>query len=358
MSKPRFRLVDVAQRAGVSVATVSRVLSQHPHVKEDTRRRVKSALVELRYDPQALYTNFVPHGEAPMVGFLVPSSMATLGLNRAVYLTLVQTIREAVEARGYGLYVGTFSGTHNGDLVGDRVIRERQIEGAIVSRIRSEDEIQPLRDAGLVIVALNRPMAAAGVHAVTVDNRRAAADAARHLIDLGHRRIGVLAGPADVFSAAERLEGYEQAVRAAGLPTDTLVVARTDLAEEQGLLATADLLDRSHRPTAILAVNDYLALAAIDLVRTRGLHVPRDVSVVGFDDIESARYVRPALTTVHVPWDGMAVWAARLLVDALADRRTQKAVVQMSTEFMVRDSTAAPSGAARRKKQESLMHVV
>lgn len=359
MSRARFTLTNVAQRAGVSAATVSRVLSDHPHVKEATRRRVVSALQEMRYDPQALYSDFVPRGGAPMLGFLVPSSMAMLGLNRAVYLTLVHTIREAVEARGYGLYVGTFTGAADGDLVGDRVIRERQIAGAIVGRIRCDDEIQPLRNAGLTVVALNRPTRAPGVHVVTVNNRGAAAEAARHLIALGHRRIGVLAGPPDVYSAAERLDGYYDAVRAAGLPDQTLLVVRTNLVEEEGRLGTIDLLDRRHPPTAILAVNDYLALAAMDLASSRGLRVPDDLSVVGFDDIESARYVRPALTTVHMPWDRMGDWAARLLVDALADPHTHKATVEMSTELVLRDSTAGAGSPRRhstlRKKQEDLV---
>jgi LacI family transcriptional regulator len=350
MNRTRYTLTDVAQRAGVSVATVSRVLSDHPHVKEATRQRVKNALVEMRFDPQALYTPFVAQG-APMVGFLIPAAMASLGLNRAVYLTLVHTIRQEVEARGFGLYVGTFSGAAEGDLVGDRVIRDRQIAGAIVARVRSEDELLPLRRAGLAVVALNRPVAAAGVHSVMVDNRRAATEAAQHLLDLGHLRIGVLAGPDDVYSAAERLRGYQDAVRAAGLTAQTLVITRTDLAEEQGRVATAELLDKAQPPTAILAVNDYLALAAMDVATSRGLRLPEDLSIVGFDDIESARYVTPPLTTVHMPWDRMARWAARMLLDALEDERAEQATLRMTTELVIRGSTTGPATRLLHRKQ-------
>ncbi|HEV7663996.1 MAG TPA: LacI family DNA-binding transcriptional regulator [Chloroflexota bacterium] len=356
MNKSRYTLTDVAQRAGVSVATVSRVLSNHPHVKNATRERVKRALVEMRFDPQAMYTPFVQQ-TTPMVGFLIPAAMATLGLNRAVYLTMVQTIREAVEARGFGLYVGTFSGSADGDLVGDRVIRERQIAGAIVSRVRSDEELEPLRRAGLTVVVLNRPVSSPGIHTVTVNNRRAAAEAADHVIQQGHRRIGVLGGPEDVYSAAERLAGYHDAMQAAGLDPTTLTIARTDLAEEQGRRATAELLERPRPPTAILAVNDYLALAAIDVATSRGLHLPDDLSIVGFDDIESARYVHPALTTVHMPWDRMAHWAGRILLDALEDERAEQASLRMTTELVIRASTTRPPTTLQVRKQRKTQEV-
>jgi LacI family transcriptional regulator len=197
------------------------------------------------------------------------------------------------------------------------------------------------------------------VHSVTVNNRRAAAEAAQHLIQLGHRRIAVLAGPADVYSAAERLLGYQDAVHAAGLGPHTLTIARTDLAEIEGRLATAELLEQAHPPTAILAVNDYLALAAMDMASSRELRLPDDLSIVGFDDIESARYVTPALTTVHMPWDGMARWAARTLLDALEDQRTEQATVRMTTELVIRGSTTNPPTSPlrrkQRKKQEELV---
>ena len=350
MTKNRLTLAEIAQRAGVSVATVSRVLSDYPHVKEATRRRIKTILSEMRYDAQALYSPFVAE-RTPMVGLLIPAAMAGLGLDRAVYLTLLHAVRQEVEARGYGLYVGTFSGGTSDELVGDRVIRDRQIAGAVVARIRSDDDITPLRAAGVNVVALNHPIANAGVHTITVDNRAAAASAARHLIELGHRRIAVLGGPDDVYSAAERLRGYQDAVRAAGLSPKSLPVARTDLAEEQGGRAIKDLLDASDPPTAVLAVNDYLALAALMVATERGLRVPGDLSIVGFDDIEAAGYVSPGLTTVHMPWDRMGRWGARLLLDALDEELVETVSVRMKTELVVRGSTAPPAIAPRTTAQ-------
>ncbi len=342
MTRSRHTLTEVARIAGVSVATVSRVMANHPHVSEATRQRVRRAVEELRFDPEA---PFVPRG-SPMVGFLVPAAMSALGLNRAVYLTLVGVIREEVEARGYGLYVGTYSGEPDGGLVGDRVVGDRQIRGAIVSRIRADEEIDPFLAADVPVVVLNRPTALDGAYSVAVDNRRAATEAAGHLIELGHRRIGVLAGPPDVYSAAERLLGYRDGVRAAGLPADTLQVRRTDLAEADGRVAVEAFLDQPTRPTAIVAVNDYLALAAMDVAGGRGLRLPEDLSIVGFDDIEAARYVTPALTTVHMPWDRIGRWGARLLLDVLADRTVRRASVEMTTELIVRGSTAPPPGGA------------
>src|SRR5207237_9661129 len=136
-----------------------------------------------------------------------------------------------------------------------------------------------------------------------VDNRRAAAEAAQHLIQQGHRRIAVLGGPDDVYSAAERLRGYQDAVQAAGLDPRTLTISRTDLAEEQGRQATVDLLSNARPPTALLAVNDYLALAAMEVASSRGLHFAHDLSILASDDIESTNYVHSAPTEDHLPLD-------------------------------------------------------
>lgn len=346
MTRARQTLAAVAKRAGVSVATVSRVLNEHMQVKDATRERVKRALAELRYDPDAQFAPFVERG-SPMVGLLISASMMALGLNRSVYLTQLGAIREEVEARGYGLFVGTFSGDPSSGLVGDRVIRDRQIRGAVLARVRNEEELGLVRASELPVVVLNRPLGGPGVHAVTVDNRAAGARAARHLLELGHRRLGVIAGPADVYSAAERLRGYEDAVREAGLSPDALVAVRTDLVEEQGRVALGRLLDLSPAPTGILCVNDYLALAAVEEATRRGVAVPGDLSIVGFDDVEAARYVTPALTTIKMPWDGMARLAARILLESVHDRDVERAAVEMRTELVVRASTGpAPEPAA------------
>ena len=255
MNETRYTLAAVAERAGVSIATVSRVLNGHNQGRQATRERVQRAVAELRYDPNALYRPFLNQG-SPMVGFLIPANMAALGLNRSVYLTLVQAIREEADVRGFGLYVGTFDGTADSALVGDHVIRDRQIEGAVISRLRTEGQLATLRASGLPLVVLNRDLATTGAHVVTVDNRRAAAEAARHLLALGHRRLAVLGGPKDVYSAEERLKGYRDAVREAGLPDEVLVLVRTDLAEAEGRVAAEQLIDDRNRPTAILADKD------------------------------------------------------------------------------------------------------
>ncbi len=348
MSRGRPTLATVAERAGVSVATVSRVLSGHPYVRESTRERVKHVLAEMRFDPDALFAPFVKR-RSPMIGFLVPAGMASLGFNRSVYQTLVHVIREEAEAHGFGLYAGTFSGQADGELVGDRVIRERQLQGVVVSRLRTESELQPLLDAGLPVALLNRPISADGVHSVYVDNRAAAAGIARHLLELGHRRIGVLAGPDDVYSAAERLLGYRDAVCTAGLPPESLTVEHTDLAEEQGREATARLLRGPRPPTAVLAVNDYLALAALGQAAELGVSVPDELSVAGFDDIDPVRYVTPALTTVHLPWDLLGRWGTRVLIEALGDPRVRRTSMLLDTELVVRRSTAPLAETAGRR---------
>lgn len=341
MSRRRQSLADVARRAGVSVATVSRVLNNHPQVKDATRDRVRRALAELRYDPGALFAPFV-ETSSPMVGFLNPTSMLALGLNRGIFLTQLAAISEEVESHGYGLFVGTFTGDPANPVVGDRVLRDRQIKGAVVARVCSARELEALRASQLPVVLLNRPPAGPRIHSVAVDNRAAGALAARHLLQLGHRRLGVIGGPPDVYSADERLRGYADAVREAGLPPDTLAVARTNLSEEYGPAALAELLDRSEPPTGILAINDYLAIAALAEAQRRGLDVPADLSIVGFGDVDASRYVSPPLTTVHMPWDRIGRLAARLLIENLNDPTIERAAVELRTELVVRGSTAPP----------------
>lgn len=350
MTRTRQSLADIAKRAGVSIATVSRVLNDHPQVKAATRERVRRALAELRYDPNALFAPFVST-TSPMLGFLNPTSMLDLGLNRGYFLTQLAAIREEIESQGYGLFVGAFTGDPHNQVVGDRVLRNHQVKGAIVARVCTPEELEMLRETGLPVVLLNRPPGGLRIHSVRVDNRGAAQEAARYALSLGHQRIGVIGGPSHVYSAEERLLGYQDALREAGLPLSALSVARTNLSEAQGAAALSELLDTDHPPTAILAINDYLAIAAVAEAQRRGLRVPDDLSILGFGDVDIGRYISPPLTTIHTPWDRMGRFAARLLIESVNDPGLTHASVEMRTELIVRGSTAPPprrAAAARR----------
>lgn len=297
----RVSMAMVAQRAGVSGQTVSRVANGSPKVDPDTRRRVEQAMAELGYRPnraaRALRT-----GRTHTLG-LVAQTLATIGNSR-----MLQAVAESAASRGYALTVVTLGA--DGDIAEafDR-LRDQGVDGAIV-----------LNEA----TALARDAAAAGLRLVVVDSppddrftvigtdhAAGARAATTHLLEAGHRTVHHLAGPVGSFAAFERERGWREALDAAGAPIPE--VARGDWASASGHRETTSTL-ASGEVTAIFAANDQMALGALRAIAESGRSVPHDVAVVGFDDIADAAEFLPPLTTVRQDFDALGELAVRSLV--------------------------------------------
>jgi LacI family transcriptional regulator len=337
-------IYEVARSAGVSVATVSRVLNGKGPVNEETRSRVLHAVEALGY---------VPHGGARSlstrrtmnVGVLLPD------VHGAFFSEVVRGIDLAARAAGYHVLV---SGSHS-DLAETTAVLQAlhgRIDGLILLTAGTgADWLRRTLPRGVPAVLLHNSEDDADHDSIRIDNRLGARMAVDHLLDLGHRRIALICGPPGNTDAAERLLGFREALTARGLKADPRLELPGDFGEESGFRAGERLAGRAHPPTAIFAANDAMAIGCLAALRGRGLRVPEDVSLVGFDDIPIARYLTPALTTVQVPIAEIGGRALERLVTVIqSGRETEKQHDVVMPTLAVRASTAAMRRAMDRSR--------
>lgn len=319
---------DVAALAGVSVATVSRVLNEKGLVREDTIRRVLEAAASL---------NYVPHGGARSLSTRTTSTVGVVlpDLHGEFFSEVIRGIDVAARRSGYHLLV---SGSHSdwNEMSAVLLAVRGRVDGLIVMAPELEAEGLAARlPAGLPVVLLN--CRAAGAWAVAVDNARGVTSMMDHLVSLGHRDIAFVAGPEGNADAAERLRGWRDAMTRNGSDGLDDLLAAGDFSESAGYQAAAGFLARDRRPTALFAANDAMAIGALCAARERGVSVPEDMTVVGFDDIPIARFVSPPLTTVSVEIAELGRQAFELLLES-AEPDAVPRLAMLPTHLVIRDS--------------------
>ena len=319
---------DVGARAGVSVATVSRVLNEKGLVREETVRLVLDAAAAL---------NYVPHGGARSLSTRRTSTVGVVlpDLHGEFFSETIRGIDVAARRRGYHLLV---SGSHSewSEMSAVLLAGRGRVDGLIVMAPELEAErIASWLPSGLPVVLLNGR--AEGAWSVAVDNSEGAGSMMRHLFFLGHREIGFISGPAGNSDAIERLRVWRDLMRDSQIPSiDELLVAG-DFSETAGYEAGYTFLSRPRRPTAIFAANDAMAIGALCALREQGIRVPDDMAVVGFDDVPIARFVAPPLTTVSVEIAELGRQAFELLLEAAEPGREPRLEV-LPTHLVIRES--------------------
>lgn len=335
-------IYEVARAAGVSTATVSRTLNASGLVAEGTRRRVQAAITALGYQPNRVARSLVLK-TTHTIAVLLPD------ITNPFFPALVKGVQLAADEQGYAVLLCHTGGDPAKEESFLEVLRGQQVDGVLlVGLVSRPQSLKRLSRQGLPVVSLDRPVDLPGSAAVRVDHRGSARLATAHLVELGHRRIAHIAGPMGLTVSQERLAGYRQALVDQGLASDPALVAGGDFSEEGGYQGISDLLARGVRFTAVFAANDLTAIGAITALRERGIGVPEDVSVVGFDDIHLAGYVSPKLTTIRQPAYEMGRCAAKLLIDACrSDAALGEGTTIFEGELVVRESTAPPPAGSR-----------
>lgn len=285
---------DVAKLARVSPATVSRVLSGKGAVSEATRRRVLDAMAALNYEPNALGRNLRKQ-ETKTVIVLIPD------IKNPFFSEIIRGIEDVAIREGYTILLGNTDNDVKREAEYLRILNAKRADGLILTTARVEkDHILALARQKPVVLACEY-LLDADVPSVSIDNVSSTRKATAHLLSLGHTRIAHLTGPLHVIISRDRLQGYQQALHQHGLSVDPALVQEGDWTLDSGYLLMRKLLALAHPPTAVFAANDEMAIGAIRAVRERGLRVPDDIAIVGFDDIAYAAYVDPPLTTVAQP---------------------------------------------------------
>jgi len=328
---------DIAREAGVSAATISRVLNRRPGVAPDTRERILRVIRDRGFSMNRT-AQALSGGRTGLVGVTLPMIQASY------FAMLAGGVAEALYVHDLRAVICPTRHEHEREVGLLERLMHGTTEGAVlILPSESSEELLLLRERGYPFVVLDpkQPLAP-GIACVSAANVAGAAAATRHLLELGHRRIGAVTGPAGWCATEERLAGYRAQLAGAGLSRDPALEQETDFEVTGGRAAAERLLSLPDRPTAILAFNDNIAVGALQAARARGLVLPRDLSVVGFDDAEHSALVTPALTTVRQPLGEMARMAVELLRRQLSDAPIEELRIELGTRLVVRESTAPP----------------
>ncbi|HEV2342975.1 MAG TPA: LacI family DNA-binding transcriptional regulator [Actinocrinis sp.] len=332
----RITMTSIAREAGVSVPTVSRVLNHRSDVAPDTRERVEELLRRHGYRRRASRAQ-------------EPAGLIDLVFNDLDSPWAVEIIR-GVEEEGHAACVGTVvSAIHRRPTATRQWLRNLQARSTDGVILVTSDVQSPLhaelRRLGLPAVVID-PAGLPGQDVPTVGaaNWAGALAATEHLISLGHRRIGFIAGPSTLVCSRTRLDGYRAALEAAMLGVDPELIMPGDFYHESGFKGAEQLLGLRRPPTAIFASSDQMAFGVYEAVRQRGLRVPDDVSVIGFDDLPEVRWSSPPLTTVRQPLSEMGALAARTVLRLAGGERIESMRFELPTQLVVRDSSGPVRG--------------
>ena len=328
-------IAEIATRAGVSAPTVSKVINGRADVAPDTRRRVEAVIRELGYERAGRPTRHAPLLE--VIFHELESEWA---------LEIVRGVERVAGHRHLAVVLAETRGRRTpGRSWIEGVLARRPMGVIAVFSDLSHATREQLRSRGIPFVIVDptgEPLH--DTPSIGATNWNGGLTATRHLLSLGHRRIAVIGGPAGVLCSRARLDGFRAAMDAAGVPVDPELVSCGRFQVEEGIERGRALLARPDRPTAIITGNDLQALGVYQAARDARLHIPDDLSVVGFDDLPVARWVSPPLTTIRQPLIEMAETAAELVL-AIGRGEPTQARLELATELVVRESTAPPAAA-------------
>ena len=328
----KVTLEMVAERAGVSPSTVSRILNGTAVVSDEKRAAVDAAVAKLEFVP-----NPVARGLAG--GRTLSIGVVSQAIDSPFYGAALRGIEMELDAVGYSpLFMsGNWHADEEARCID--VLRSRRVDGMIVLTGRLADSALRSLARKLPVVVTGRSLKAGNLVSMDFDNREGARQATRHLIDLGHRRVAFIGGDPEHPDAIDRQQGYRSALEAAGLRFDPALVTQGNFSEHSGLLAVERLMDSRTRFSAVFAANDQMAIGAALGLHRRGRRIPDDVSLVGFDDLAGSVYMLPPLTTVHNPIQEIGQLAARAMLSLVAGERPQIEVP--APRLIVRESTRA-----------------
>jgi len=339
----RITIRDVAAYAGVSFKSVSNVVNDRPYVSEDLRKKVRRAIDELGYRPHSIARSLASR-RSNILGVVLRATPADARVD-PFFAQFLLGVCAVAGAREFGVLVQILLDEEPIRRYGD-LFDHRQVDGLIMHSPRIDDDPGsngPLQD--LPAVRIGRAPPGSSVLAVDGDDEQGACAAVSHLIALGHRRVGMVANANPKYTVTStRIRGYRQALAEHGLPFDETLLTIGHFSLQSGQEATARLLDLPVPPTAIFVSSDRMALGAMHEVHDRGLRIPEDIAIVGYDDLFLAAHTSPPLTSVRAPIDAMSARATQMLIDTIRGECVEPRQVILPTELIVRQSCGAKLG--------------
>ncbi|WP_077358610.1 LacI family DNA-binding transcriptional regulator [Virgibacillus halodenitrificans] len=322
---------EVAKRAGVSAATVSRVLNNRNSVKEKTRNRVDEAIKELNYEPSVLGRN-LRNSESRLLLVLLPN------IANPYYTEIINGIEDTAIDKGYNILLCQTDSNPERETIYFNMVRNRLADGIIL--------MDPtVNRKNLYNLASQHPIIQCSefdeegeIPYVSIDNELAAYQAVKHLIKIGKKKVALINTEEKFLYARERRRGYEKAMQEFDLPIESRWIRKLDnLQFESGQQAMRSLLNESERPNAVFAVSDILAIGALKEINSAGLHVPEDIAVIGFDKISFSNMTHPTLTTIAQPMYKMGCISANMIIDKISGKEVESLI--LDHELVIREST-------------------
>ena len=324
---------QVAERAGVSVATVSRVLAGKGFTSPERVERVRAAVQTLDYRPNRAARNLRTR-VTQVVGVVISD------IQNPFFTSVVRGIEKVLEGAGYTLILCNSDEEPHREQVLLATLRAESVAGVIISPTRADSEaVHQMVLNGTPLVTIDRTLSMTSVDSVAVANTQGAFTAVNHLLKLGHKCIGMISGPDQASTAKERKDGYLQALQAALLQPCTGMIQYGNFRQEGGYHAMNALLDLPQPPTAVLVGNNLMTLGALQAIHERSLAIPQDIAIVGFDDMSWATSLQPPLTAVAQPTYELGVTAAELLLERIHDPQRPVRHIILETRLIVRASS-------------------
>jgi LacI family transcriptional regulator len=326
---------DVAQRAGVSPSTVSHVMNETRFVSQQLRDRVLHAMKELNYQPSAVARSLRTK-RTQVIALVIPD------ITNPYFPEVARGVQDVAEENEYSVILCNTDRIRGRELRFLKALRGQQVDGLILNPSEvTFGDLQDLQDAQIPVVLIGSQIDHPDLDVVMVNNVQGAYDAVSHLIDLGHRRIGLVGGPRAASSGEQRFQGYIRALATHDIPIDEEIITEGRFTREGGHESMKRLLALQSPPTAVFASSDVMAIGALMAIQEEGLQVPNDVSLVGFDDIAEASTTTPKLTTVSQPKYQTGKVAAQLLFDRVEGTSPgERQKIVLSHQLVIRDSTA------------------
>lgn len=338
------------------MATVSRVLNGYPDVAPETRARVLAAIREHDFTPVRAARSLVT-GRTHVIGVILATGVGHPDLQHPFFQEVLVGLKHTAGSLGFDLLLFSVesSGNGSGDSGSHRYLaraRQHRVEGVVVMGVdRHDPEVEELVGSGIPTMAVDLDLGGGRTGHVTSDNVSGASLAVRHLAELGHTRIALIGGAGDTRPGVDRLLGYRRELERLRLEHRPEYVREGDFYPQSGYTAMVALLDLPDPPTAVFAAADLMAAGAIQALTERGRSCPRDVAVVGFDDIHIAALLQPALTTVRQDKQGLGAAAAESLIRLIEDPELAPPVVVVPVELVIRDSSAPASGTSSESRE-------
>jgi LacI family transcriptional regulator len=334
-SNNSLTLEEIAQVAGVSRSTVSRVINDNLHVSKDMRQRVQAVIRQLNYQPHQAARSLAG-GRTCVLGLVFPAT-ATRVFSDPFYPLLIQGITHACNQHNYALSLFLSHTKADEQKLYSRISRRGLLDGVVTQGGHGNDDfIANLIEGYIPFIALGRPFNLSHANYIDIDNEVGAQAAVIHLSQLGYRRIGTISGSLDTIPGHDRQAGYQKAMRLRGLEVDEELVVEGDFTEIGGYYAMQRLLLR--KPEAVFVASDTMAMGALRAVREAGLSVPGDIALVGFDDLPQSAVTNPPLTTVRQPIHQVGIKLVETLLDIIEDKADTPRRIIFNTELVIRGS--------------------